>query len=181
MDSPAERSIAVLRMYAEAPGAVGTVHEYSLFELAGMQSGFAVVHGGGVTLVRASRRAGTWTNVFISAGLALDVPDVAGALRWTNEQNQRTQRGRYYATVSQDGSMAALVYEQTIWAGHLRHLLEGPHGPGTLDAIVGWVGSALTSAVEVAAASGSDALREFGGRRFPPDEDGFTTLFFVTD
>lgn len=50
----------------------------------------------------------------ITCGVAIDVPDIDGSLRFSNIQNRRIAFGRYYSAVAEEQGVAAVVYEHLI-------------------------------------------------------------------
>ncbi len=179
MSHAAERAVDVLRAWAEG-NFPGSVIEMSLFSVLPTQYGFGIAHQGGLTLVWADvtgAEQGPWS-VQLSSGLAIDVPDVPGLVSWANDANRLVNVGKYFWRVAQAQNMAAVVYETSLAGVHFDLLFDGPRGPAT-QAIGSWLRGMQYNNVQSASDGHRELVAAFGGRPFPSDEDGLTTLFVV--
>jgi hypothetical protein len=49
-----------------------------------------------------------------AAGIALDTPDIDGALHWSNSRNRELTIGRYICCIDEDRRMAAVIYTESV-------------------------------------------------------------------
>jgi hypothetical protein len=118
----------------------------------------AISYQGGVALV-STVGSETW-HLMTTCGVALDVPDINGALLWANEQNRRIATGRYYCAIAAQQGMAAIVLEDGLLGPHL-DLNHSPSRSLLLSTIFTMCDDAVHSSREV--------LSTYGGRAFPVD------------
>jgi hypothetical protein len=78
---------------------------------------FAVQCADGLSVVLGSSspdaQVKPWFLTF-AAGIALDIPDIDGALRWSNTRNRQLTIGRYLCCIDEDRQMAAVVYTDSV-------------------------------------------------------------------
>jgi len=181
MSHPAQSAVQVLQQWAEA--SFERVLPFELLDLSPSIWGFGVSHQGGLTLVWCdvtdASPQDSWV-VTLTGGIALDVPDPVGALVWSNNRSRLGVHGKHYCAVAREGNAAAVVYEVSLTHVLFNLLFDGPHGPGTFQSLAGHARGLLNLVVQSAAEGGADVTGSLGGRLFPPDEDGLTTLFTIS-
>ena len=173
----APQVIKVLRSIAEQdfPGEVISV---SMFDDTPGFDGFAIAHGGGLTLLYAdTTEQGQWW-VQTSSGLAIDVPDPGAVLAWVNNQN-RTSVSKYYCAIAQSGEMAAAITETVFFGDLLYAMMTSPQGQARSTA-AGWLGGTIRSQVTACASEGAQLRQMYGGRSLPSTEQGITSLFVIS-
>jgi len=78
---------------------------------------FAVQCGDGLSVVlgpsRPEAQVKPWFLTF-AAGVALDVPDIEGTLRWVNARNRELTIGRYLSCIHEDRRMTAVIYTESV-------------------------------------------------------------------
>jgi hypothetical protein len=173
----APQVIKVLRGFAEQdfPAEVISV---SMFDDTPGFDGFAIAHGGGLTIVYTdTTNQGQWW-VQASSGLAIDVPDPGAVLAWVNNQN-RTQLSKYYCAIAQEQGLAAAVNETQFYGDLLWALMTGTQGQ-TMSTAASWLRGTLKGQVTACAADGAQLRQAYGGRSLPGTEQGVTNLFVIS-
>ena len=180
MSHLAEEAVSALRTWAEG-SFPGSTMDMSILDVTDTQWGFGIAAGGGLTLVWAdvtNAEAGPWS-VQLSGGLAIDVPDREGSLRWANNKNRGIAYGKCYCALAESQNLAAVLYENTLPGASFELIFNGPHGPGTFQSLVGWVRGILDLQVRCTAQDGADIINAHGGKRFEPGESGLWTVFSI--
>jgi hypothetical protein len=173
-----DRAMKVLRNLPGSANTPGTIIPFGLFDDVPDNSGFGIIHNGGVTVLYAATNIPGWPDVTLTTGLAVEVPDLGGVAVWVNSHNRDTPFGRYYWVSSPDRA-TAVFFEQTIWGGHFQAILEGPHGPGTFERQVGIVRALLNYSLDIGSTASAELIGAFGGMRFPLDGDGLASVFTI--
>jgi hypothetical protein len=96
----------------------------------------------------------------IASGIALDVGDVDGALRWVNEMNRGIYTGCYLCAINHEAQRAALAYQISF--------------PSVIidsgsELLFSFMTNMMVKAARIAAIEAPQFIEKFGGRPF--DED----------
>jgi hypothetical protein len=134
---------------------------------------FGVEYAGGYSTVIAwpPTRDGiipdTWT-LQLAAGLAVDVHDVEGALRWSNAKNRSETIGRYVVALS-DSGLAAVFYNASVSS-----MLTDSDAPEMWI----WMTRLMTVVAKIAAGESKEFISSCGGRQI--SEDFLAALTMIT-
>lgn len=108
-----------------------------------------------------------WT-LHLAAGLALEVHDVEGALRWVNAKNRGEVIGRYLVAVSEESGLAAVVYHAAVSS----KLIDSD-----TDEIWIWMTQLMILTAKTAATESEEFVSSHGGR--PAVEDALAALAMI--
>lgn len=177
----AQRAFDLLHGVAE-DAYPGCLIEDEQFTASDTVKAFGIAQGNALTLILCDTTNvpdDQWS-IQLSSGLIVDAPEVSNALVWANQKNRATSIGKYYCAVDWNNQLAAVVYENFIWAGLFNLVFDGPHGPGTFKILGDWVRFNLYNNVNAAANDIADLSQtKLGGQYFTPNEQGLWTLLQV--
>jgi hypothetical protein len=96
----------------------------------------------------------------IAAGIALDVGDVDGALRWVNEMNRSIYTGCYVCAINHEAQRAALAYQISF--------------PSVIidsgsELLFSFITNMMVMAAKIAATEAPKFIGNYGGRPFEED------------
>lgn len=96
----------------------------------------------------------------MAAGIALDVPDVEGALRWVNEQNRDIYTGCYLCAIDQNRGLAAVVYQASVSSIVIN---------SDSELVFAFLTNMMTATSKVAATQPAGLIQRYGGVPFVED------------
>jgi hypothetical protein len=152
----------------------GSRYDVPLFSDIDSFFGFAIAHGGGLTLVYADvTNDGPWW-VQIQSAVGVDIPDVAAALNLANGWNRGTAMGRYFCAMHNEKPLASIIFEQDLPGEQLSTALQS--GDNELgSSFFRWVGGSMRMSIQTAA----EQAGALGGRRLMPTPSDLTMLFMM--
>jgi hypothetical protein len=126
---------------------------------------FAVQCGDGLSVVLGPKspdaQVKPWFLTF-AAGIAVDVPDIEGALRWSNMRNRELTIGRYICCMDEDRQMVAVVYTESVSS-----TIIGP------EEVWIYLTRVMTIMAKTSASEPADFIRMRGGIPFSWERDDF--------
>jgi hypothetical protein len=118
---------------------------------------FGFSAGRGVGVLRVGMRE-HW-DLHLLTGIALDVLDVQGALKWVNERNRESSLGWYYCGILPDNSACAVVYAN-VMNSRIIDIRS--------DAIRSYIASLINLMARTAAEEPEGFISQHGGRHLTP-------------
>jgi hypothetical protein len=93
----------------------------------------------------------------MAAGIALDVADIEGALRWVNEQNRGIYTGCYLCAIDQSRNLAAVVYQVSFSNIEIN---------SDSELVFAFMTNMMTSTSKIAATQPAELIQKCGGVPF---------------
>ena len=105
--------------------------------------------------------------VRITGGIGFEIPDVRGALEWSNDRNGEITVGRYQVSVAHHGEYCAVLWEHMVWSPFFDELSR-PGRPLTINYLLQATHWAYLEADE----RPPQLREELGGRGCPQGQKG---------
>lgn len=146
--------LRILAADAQDPRFIGTPYRLDGNEPNGFGircgDGFAVIFG-----FEQNNKPIWWLRMV--AGIALDVPDIDGSLRWVNEQNRGIYAGCYLCGIDQSRGLAGVVYQISFSSLVM---------DSDSELVFAFMTNMMTTAVNIAATEPSKFIERHGGVPF---------------